>query len=196
MQTFDKCIHRNAFFAHPENILLAMCDDDREPIRALAYRRILNAREALVNAPVADIRVYKIPLLSYSSTDYVDMIRWQKIPPEQQRPPILRDLVITEQNVDLLAKFKITDPNFEGKIRNHSQEEVKFDIDLSKLPCHSQAVERCVKVVTEASKHVAGEPGREGYIIAKLRHRSIMPSFTTKKHSAAPTGDIVYKPKL
>lgn len=84
MKAFDKCIHRNAYFAHPENILLAMCDDDREPIRALAYRRICNARETLLEAPFVGIREYKIPLLSYSSTDYVDLIRWQKIPPEQQ----------------------------------------------------------------------------------------------------------------
>lgn len=38
MENLDRCIHRNAFYAHPENVLLAMCEDDRQPIPALAYR--------------------------------------------------------------------------------------------------------------------------------------------------------------
>lgn len=194
MKEFDKCIHRNAYFGHPENILLAMCDDDRQPIRALAYRRILSARNILREIPAADIREYKIPLLKYNSEDYVDMINWQKIAPEQQTPPLLRDLVITEEYIDQLAMFKITDANFEGKIKSADDEEVQFDIELQKLPCHSQAVERCVKVVTEASKHVSSESQREGYIIAKVRHRCQMPSFVTKKQFTM--GDTFPAPKL
>lgn len=163
MQDFDKCIHRNGYFAHPENILLAMCDDDRQPIRALAYQRILNARNALKETPSAGIRKYKIPLLRYNSMDYVDMICWQKIDPEQQTPPLLRD-------------------------------PIKFDIDLANIPCHSQAVERCVKIVTEASKHVSSESQRDGYIIAKVRHRRLMPSFDTKVQFSL--SDTVPEPKL
>lgn len=55
MEKLDKCIHRNAFYAHPENVLLAMCDDDRQPIRALAYRRILDARKSLQEIPPDDV---------------------------------------------------------------------------------------------------------------------------------------------
>ena len=40
----DPVIERNAYFAHPENILLCMLGDERKFIRELAMRRILKAR--------------------------------------------------------------------------------------------------------------------------------------------------------
>lgn len=40
----DPIIKRNAYFAHSENVLLAMLDDDRQFIRELAYHRIVQAR--------------------------------------------------------------------------------------------------------------------------------------------------------
>lgn len=48
------------------------------------------------------------------------------------------------------------------------------------FPCHTQAVERCVKVVTEASTHVYGEKTRDGYIRAISNSRSVMSSFEHK----------------
>lgn len=194
MKSFDSCIHRNGYFAHPENVLIAMCDDERPPIRALAYRRILTARDAVKETPIIGIREYKVPLLIYNAEDYVDMINWQRVASNQQMPPLLRDLIITEENIDELATFRITDPNFMGKI-HFSVDGVtnRYPVDLKILPCHSQAVERCVKVVTEASKHVSGESEREGYIIAKLQHRRKMPSFQTK--SQFVTKDIKLEPK-
>lgn len=194
MNKFDRCLHRNGFFAHPENILLAMCDDERQPIRTLAYTRILNARIALRDQPPGDIREYIIPALQFNSPDYVDMIKWQQISPEHQTPPLLRDLLITDENIQLLAVFRISDPNFKGTIKNANHEEIKFNLDLANIPCHSQAVERCVKTVTEASKHVSSESLREGYIIAKLCHRAQMPSFSTKKEFAMHDEEV--EPKL
>jgi hypothetical protein len=41
----DPVISRNAFFATPENILIAMLTDDRAYIRTIAVRRIIKARE-------------------------------------------------------------------------------------------------------------------------------------------------------
>lgn len=43
-----KVICHNGFFAHGENNLLAMLDDERPPIRELAVCRILLARSSLV----------------------------------------------------------------------------------------------------------------------------------------------------
>src|SRR5215469_13716739 len=47
LQVVDPVIQRNAFFAHSENLLLAMLVNDREHIRELGYRRILKARNVL-----------------------------------------------------------------------------------------------------------------------------------------------------
>ena len=43
----DRVIQRNSFFAHQENILIAMITDDRELVRELGLRRILKARHTL-----------------------------------------------------------------------------------------------------------------------------------------------------
>lgn len=144
------------------------------------------------------LRSYTIPPLRMRSTDYVDMLNWQTISAEQQTPPLLRDLVITECNFENLAAFKITDANFTGKMKTDTGGDKKFDIDLLNIPCHSQAVERCIKVVTEASKHVSNDSLREGYIIAKLCNRAQMPSFLSKQQFPLEMGraGVDLEPKL
>jgi len=58
----DPVIQRNAYFAHPENILLCMLADDRKTIRELAMRRILKAR-----SEEYEIRRFTIPLLNFQA---------------------------------------------------------------------------------------------------------------------------------
>lgn len=42
LQVIDPVTEWSAFFAQPENVLLAMAVDEREHIRELGYRRILS----------------------------------------------------------------------------------------------------------------------------------------------------------
>lgn len=53
-------------------------------------------------------------------------------------------------------------------------------IEFERFPCHTQAVERCVKIVTEASLAVCGEVSRDGFIRSRLEGRHLMPVFNTK----------------
>ena len=46
---------------------------------------------------------------------------------------------------------------------------------------HTQPVERCLKLVTEASKKVCLEEGRDGLIANTLASRNQMPNFNSKK---------------
>ncbi|GBM44325.1 hypothetical protein AVEN_37781-1 [Araneus ventricosus] len=48
------------------------------------------------------------------------------------------------------------------------------------FPCHIQAVERCVKAVTDASSKVCGSSALDGYNRARIVDRTIMPAFETK----------------
>ena len=48
-------------------------------------------------------------------------------------------------------------------------------------PVHTVAVERAVKVVTEAASNVVGETQRHGWICNRLRHRGRLPAVTSKK---------------
>ncbi|KAK4871690.1 hypothetical protein RN001_015814 [Aquatica leii] len=54
------------------------------------------------------------------------------------------------------------------------------EIEILKFPCHTQAVERCIKLVTEASSLVCGAEARDGFIRARISSRTAMPKFNTK----------------
>jgi hypothetical protein len=148
-------IQRNAFFGHPENILLTMIQDDRSQIRELGWRRIKKARAEYRGKTIRD---FKIPPLNFESTDYTNLINWQDI--KVTEPPLTR-------------KF-VSDDDMEDSIANRT---VK---DIHKLPCHTQAVERLIKLVTEASSAVVGAKSRDGFIRNRLSSRQVMPTFETK----------------
>lgn len=85
------------------------------------------------------------------------MIWWQNT--NVTEPPLTCNL--TDTGIDVLIKSK------EKKI-------------FEQLPCHTQAVKRCVKLVTEASSSVCGSNSKHCFIRAKIESRQKMPSFETK----------------
>ncbi|KAF0728912.1 Uncharacterized protein FWK35_00032074 [Aphis craccivora] len=87
--------------------------------------------------------------------DPVIQRKWQQNITE---PPILK--TISDRNVQLFVKQK-----GEG------------DICLLRLPCHTQAVERAVKTVTEASSTLCNKSDKEGFIKAQIEARRVMPTF-------------------
>ena len=154
IQIINKVFSTNGYLAHPENILISMLTDSRPNIRELAVRRIQNARKRVTTD---DIRIFRVPKINFSAEDYTDLINWQSC-------------VITEPPMTL----KYSDGDLQNIITN------KIIPNFEKFPCHTQAVERCVKLVTEASQKVCGETSREGYIRAKLEARSELPVFDHK----------------
>lgn len=157
----DPVIQRNGYFGHPENILLSMITDERREIRELGIRRIIKARKVQKG-----IRVFDVPPLNFSASDYIDMINWTDC--EVTEPPVTRG--ISDQDLEILLS-DITTPKLE----------------FPRFPCHTQAVERCVKVVTEASTSVCGAKARDGFISVRLKSRNLMPSFHTKAEYKAAT---------
>lgn len=117
----DPVLRRNCYYAHPENILIAMLCDSRENVRKLAVERIVAAR---AKKPKKS-RVFRVPPINLSANDYTQMIDWEKV-------------LITEPPIT--TKF--------SKSELESVYERKKDIKSFNLPCHTQAVERCVKVNT------------------------------------------------
>lgn len=71
-QIVHNVITQNAYYAHPENILLTMLFDDRKETRDLAIQKILYYRK-YVEEPL-ELRAYKIPSINFNCTDYTDMI--------------------------------------------------------------------------------------------------------------------------
>lgn len=151
----DPVIKRNSYFAHPENLLLAMLTDPQNHIRELAARRILKARAN----KQGNIRLFQVPDLNLNATSYVDLINWQQ---NDTEPPILK--AVSDEELQLFVAQK-----GEG------------DLPLLRLPCHTQAVERAVKTVTEAARSLCGKSAREGFIKAQIESRKDMPKFESKK---------------
>lgn len=158
----DPVIERNAYFSHPENLLLAMLYDEREHVRQLAVERIENAR---LTASSSKIRIFKPPQrpqFNFFAEDYTNLLNWQDI--NITPPPILSKYPIEE--LKQMAKTNGLPPH--------------------DYPCHTQSVERCVKLVTEAAQRVIGESGRDGLIQNRLKSRGEMPEFDHKNQFKIP----------
>ncbi|CAG4928614.1 unnamed protein product [Colias eurytheme] len=156
----DPVIQRNGFFGHTENILLAMLGDERKNIRVLALRKILKARDSAVRG----VREFKVPQLNFNAVDYIDIVIWNDVVVTE--PPILKNI-----STSIILECIETPEKIDH-----------FIIPLlKKYPCHTQATERCVKIVTEASAAVCGPIRRDGFIRTRLLSRKIMPVFETKK---------------
>ena len=56
------------------------------------------------------------------------------------------------------ATMNLSDEDITNMIKNGSQ------LEIEKLPCHSQAVERHVRLLTQASLATCGAEARDGYI--------------------------------
>ncbi|GBO16341.1 hypothetical protein AVEN_137769-1, partial [Araneus ventricosus] len=131
----EPVISRNAYFAAPENMLLAMLTDERFHIRTLAARRIIKTRE--IGPDGNAILRFVIPAVNFRATDYVDLTDWQAC--NATPPTVLRHISCHE-----LLKI--------------IQEDVPMDCwDFIKFPSHTQAVKRIVKFVTEASRKIVGQ---------------------------------------
>lgn len=152
-----KTIQRNAFFAHPENILLTMLQDEAAHIRELALRRILKAKKELKGKKV---REFHLPQLRVEACNYYDLIDWAS--EKVTEPPLL---------------MKYSETEISSILQDSAGENW---LQIEKYPCHTQAVERCVKLVTEASLAVCGPEARDGFIRTRIKSRQDMPYFETK----------------
>lgn len=74
-----------------------------------------------------------------------------------------------------ILEHVVTD-DIKATIYNANADILKFH----QFPCHTQAVERCIKVVTEASYLVIGQDARSGFIRTIIKSRQKVPSFETK----------------
>lgn len=154
----DPVLRRNAYNAHQENILIAMVSDSQDHIRSLGYRRILKGRETSEHAP----RAFHVPRINLSAGSYHELIDWTT---ETRRfsPPALAMI-----------------PDI--RIRELANESSPDDLlEYLQYPCHTQSVERGVKVTTEAAASVCGDSRRMALISTKIASRNKMPKFDTKR---------------
>ncbi|GBO33696.1 hypothetical protein AVEN_260279-1 [Araneus ventricosus] len=128
----------------------------KEYIREFGYRRISKARQIVPKKKI--VRNFVPPRINFQASDYIKIINCSScvICPASLAEDISED-------IKSLIKSDTT------PIR-----------EIQKYPCHTQAVERCINFVTEASNKVCGHEPRDSYIQATLKSRSVMPNFSKK----------------
>lgn len=88
------------------------------------------------------------------------MVFWDSA--DRYDPPVIRNISTSV----VVNYFEIDDPSEYLQLPNY--------------PCHTQATERCIRLVTDASSAVIGEENRDGFIRARINLRAMMPNFNTK----------------
>ena len=144
----------NAYWAHPENILISMLGDAREEVRTRAVLRILKARREF--DPYTHPRQFVPPVVKFDAQNYFDMIDWDL--EMSTEPPLTIDLKLEE-----ILSAKAT------------------PLKLPPFPNSTQAVERMVRVVSEAATRRVGHTARDGLILNLLESRKQVPKFDTKR---------------
>lgn len=163
LKLVEKSLEINSYFAHLENITLAMTNDENEEIRQKAWSKILEARQQELPESV---RKFKNPRkLNHNCVDYWDLIDYDSA--EHKNPPVLRDIHVDETNIEYLASKPILMHDFG-----------EFLVDM---PSNTQPVERSVQLTTAAAKRTAGETNRTGFIVNTLSSRNAMPKFDSKQ---------------
>lgn len=133
----------------------------RPAVRSRAVSVIKSVRAEEAPTP-GEVRKFVVPTLNFGAADYPDLVPWtSKKKVSVSEPPLTSHLTVAQ-----LEELAATGSS---------------ELVLTAIPCHSQAVERHVRMVSNASKRVVGEQKRHENILGTLESRSQMPSFRTKR---------------
>ena len=153
-------IQRNAYFAEPGIVLTSMFEDEDASVRKLAVDILKNTRLNPPKPPkskvLKGIRKHVIPSLNWDAMKVTEIIDFDKL--KIYEPRILK---------------KLSSEDIESALQN--------PLDFPSYPCHSQTVERMVKLVTEVSCEVYGEKKQQEKAIAVLASRKKRKAYDTKK---------------
>jgi len=89
------------------------------------------------------IQKYRLPKINFMADSYVQLIDWVE---------------------SLLSEPPLTLPKSDAEVS--AFRDVAFQVP--KYPCHTQAVERAIRLVSEASTDVVGQEARNGYIRQRI----------------------------
>lgn len=150
-----KCLAINGYYAHSENVLLAMIGDADQNVRKRGFEIILQIRESNSASPSNSIRSSHVPNINFNCRNYTELIDIEN----SFEPPATFRLSNDELRYFMSAE-KISIPDFS---------------------CHSQRVEHSVQAVSEVVQKVYGSKAQNGAVQAKLNSRQKYSNFKSKK---------------
>ncbi|GBM77822.1 hypothetical protein AVEN_267560-1 [Araneus ventricosus] len=136
--------------------LLSVFTDHRENIRSLALRKLICARNE--NRGSSEVRIFQVPKIDFKAKCHFALINWKRVGCSE--PPLFMNVPFKE----IVAMLK-----------------VRKKEEWSKYPCRTQAVERCIRLMSEASESVYGEEKRHGFILNRKQSRILIKQYNTKK---------------
>ncbi|GBN86856.1 hypothetical protein AVEN_9551-1 [Araneus ventricosus] len=146
---------------HVKTFLFGRHLDTDETLKTTVNNWLLSQAAEFYEEEGNCVRRFVIPAVNFGAADYADLIDWQAF--YVTPPPVLRHIGFHE-------------------LQKMIQDDVPMnDRDFNKFPSHTQAVERIVKLVTEASRKRVGPLNRDGFIRATLESRKQMSQFESKK---------------
>lgn len=214
-QILLKRIQYNAYFAHPENVLLTMLTEDEKSLRDEAVQLILKARQQrqpeipadsvipdetieqelhaddlLINEVFESEELHDTQSESNPSHDCEEEEEQSTESQEEELPRHkVRAFKVPKLNFEAKSYVAMTDLEtvlYEPPLTMHlSDDQIKAIIEepliVPNYPNHTQAVERAVKLTTEASSKVIGSKQRHGMICQKISARKVVPKFRSKQ---------------
>ncbi|GBL74782.1 hypothetical protein AVEN_243640-1 [Araneus ventricosus] len=96
--------------------------------------------------------------MDFRSKDYFALITWQRV--GCFKPPLLMNVPFKE--IETMVKVRKTE-------------------EWSKYLCDTQAVERCIRLVSEESESVYGKEKRHNFILNRIRSRSLIKHYDAKR---------------
>lgn len=153
----NNVVQNNAYFAHPENVLLTMLFDDRKSVRERCINKILHIRNNLSDP--SSPRTYRKPCLNYDCSDYTDMIDLDDNSILYE-PPFTLNIPYDH----LLAYMDFEDP----------------PLPDPEIPAHIQGTERFVQLLTSVSRR-AVYSNRDDIMAVTIESRNRIPRMESKK---------------
>ena len=140
-------------------------DDDEQDTFKSTLPLVSEERQAMEKA---SIRKFVVPKINMNAKNYPDLFDWSMT--KFSEPPLTTHLSDDEIKEFLNAPFSPPD-----------------------IPCHTQAVERGIRVITEAASSVIGQDSRDGFIRQKLKSRKDVGSCDSKKDFYPVLEDLKHK---
>ena len=152
-------IKSEAWWAHPEPLLLSLLCSDSQADREFAIEKIKKCRKGrpISKRKKKRVRERRVPQsVNLQAETLVALIDW--------------------------SQESISEPSFTIKLSLGEIESFK-DVKMSppNFYCHSQSCERAVKAVTEAAAKVCGWERRDRYVRVTMASRDLIPVFNSKK---------------
>jgi len=151
-------VRRSAWYANSEAVIQTLICSDREEERKAGIEKILEIRgngNAEVQMGNMSLRQRITPEVNPDAKSLIDLIYWGAVTTES---PLTCSLTTAQIKQFLNTPMIVPD-----------------------WPSHTQSIERCVKMVTEASEHVYSQDRRDGYIRSHIVSRELMSRNMSKK---------------